>query len=270
MYKLTRFSVKKITKELITQDKKFKGHSKWQNIRHIKAEKDAEKAAMIINLCRRIKVAIAEGGSLKPSDNPRLQAVLKEARRKNMPAATIDKFLNRIENSKVKTEIIDCRGPGKSVFLIKILTENPKGVRMEFNTIFRKAGCINGDGKLVSMFNHYGYIITEMKDNLDVAIEDAIAVGADEVEIIEDKGKYYEFACNPIMMPRIQTQLEKLNYKIITFDDLYVPRATITLSKEENEKVNHLYTKLDIRDEIVNIYHNIEYPEEDEKSTKSK
>lgn len=39
--------------------KRFAGHSKWQNIRHIKAAKDAEKSNMFSKLSRQIKVAVA-------------------------------------------------------------------------------------------------------------------------------------------------------------------------------------------------------------------
>lgn len=36
----------------------FAGHSKWQNIRHIKAQKDGERSLQFVRLARQIRVAI--------------------------------------------------------------------------------------------------------------------------------------------------------------------------------------------------------------------
>lgn len=38
--------------------KRCAGHSKWQNIRHIKAAKDAEKSKMFAKLSTQMKVAV--------------------------------------------------------------------------------------------------------------------------------------------------------------------------------------------------------------------
>lgn len=37
---------------------RFAGHSKWQNIRHIKGAKDAERSALFHRLARQMKVAV--------------------------------------------------------------------------------------------------------------------------------------------------------------------------------------------------------------------
>lgn len=63
---------------------------------------------------------------------------------------------------------------------------------MNLNTIFRKCNCKAGDGKFKNIFQHQGYVLTEIKNNLDSAIDDAITVGAEEVEEIEDNEKYYK------------------------------------------------------------------------------
>lgn len=39
--------------------KRYAGHSKWQNIRHIKADQDAERALRFTKLGRLMKVAVA-------------------------------------------------------------------------------------------------------------------------------------------------------------------------------------------------------------------
>lgn len=43
---------------IIAEFRRYAGHSKWQNIKHIKALKDAQKASTTIRVTRLIKVAI--------------------------------------------------------------------------------------------------------------------------------------------------------------------------------------------------------------------
>lgn len=38
--------------------KRYAGHSKWQNIRHIKGEKDAQRAQLFARLARQMKGAV--------------------------------------------------------------------------------------------------------------------------------------------------------------------------------------------------------------------
>ena len=43
----------------LKETKRFAGHSKWQNIRHIKGEKDSEKALMIDKHIKQMRAAVA-------------------------------------------------------------------------------------------------------------------------------------------------------------------------------------------------------------------
>ncbi|KAK0175769.1 hypothetical protein PV327_009493 [Microctonus hyperodae] len=136
---------------------------------------------------RRMKVAIAEGKSAKPEINLKLAQIIEEAKKKSMPVATINGVLEKIENAKPKTvELVDFRGPGNSIFILKLLTENLKGIRMNLNTVFRKNACIASDGKSLNAFHHQGFILTDFKDNLDTATNDAINIGAEDVEEITE------------------------------------------------------------------------------------
>lgn len=47
----------KIHLETVSTSKRYAGHSKWQNIRHIKAAKDAQKNDAFTRLSRQLKLA---------------------------------------------------------------------------------------------------------------------------------------------------------------------------------------------------------------------
>lgn len=130
----------------------------------------------------------------KPNENPRLSSILDEAKKKNIPIATLHGVLEKLEKTKTKsqTEFVDFRGPGGAYFIVKILSHNVVGAKMLLNTLFRKMKCKPIEGKSKgTLFEHLGCIITEHKGTLDSATEDAIAVGADDVEEFEADGKFY-------------------------------------------------------------------------------
>ncbi|XP_074097862.1 putative transcriptional regulatory protein Teth514_1449 [Cotesia typhae] len=266
MYSFTRLCVQRVACGLIRQDKRLKGHAKWQNIAHTKALKDAEKSALTLAFSRRIKVAVAEGNNnTKPNENPRLSSILDEAKKKNIPIATLHGVLEKLEKSKTKsqTEFVDFRGPGGAYFIVKILSHNVVGAKMMLNTLFKKMKCKSIEGKSKgTLFEHLGCIITEHKDTLDSATEDAIAVGADDVEEFEADGKFYRFVCDPSVLPKVKNQLEAREYSVLTADDEMVPKNTIELSEDDLKRVDLLMEKLGAVDEIVSIDHNIQLPEE--------
>lgn len=259
MYYLTRIFIRS-TRDVYRQDKRFAGHSKWANIRHTKAEKDGEKSAMIQSYVKRMKVAIAEGKSAKPLDNLKLAQIIEEARSKCVPIATINGTLEKAEKSKTATqsEIVDFKGPGNAKFAVKILSDNLCAVRMNLNTVFRKLNCTGGEGKIKSIFHHQGFIITDAKDSLDNATDDAITVGAEEVEEFQENDKtYYKFICDPAQLGRVASQIKKLNYNIITTDDELLPKVTSTLDTETLKTIEKLFEKLKEIDEVVSVFHNI-------------
>lgn len=44
--------------KILKEQRRFAGHSKWQNIRHIKAEKDHEKALLVNEIRQKMRAAV--------------------------------------------------------------------------------------------------------------------------------------------------------------------------------------------------------------------
>lgn len=80
--------------------KRSAGHSKWQNIKHIKGLKDAQRSTLFTKLGRQMKAAVQEGGSVDPTSNLKLQRLINQAKRANMPAATIQSILKSCQQDK--------------------------------------------------------------------------------------------------------------------------------------------------------------------------
>lgn len=113
MYKLVqKLSLKLIINEnVLTTGKRYAGHSKWANIKHIKGVKDAQRAANFARLTRLMKVAIQEGKSTNPSSNTHLEQAIEQAKRANMPVASIQNVLKSASISKAdsKKHILEVR-----------------------------------------------------------------------------------------------------------------------------------------------------------------
>lgn len=116
--------------------KRLAGHSKWQNIRHIKGAKDAERSQLFSKLSRQMKVAVqgtkknqniclknlgfiffllqflfVEGGSVDPKINLKLAQTIEQAKRANMPVATIHSVLKSCQQDKsgAKSHILEIK-----------------------------------------------------------------------------------------------------------------------------------------------------------------
>lgn len=98
------------------------GHSKWANIRHIKALKDGQRSLQFIKLARQIRIAVQEGGgSVNPATNGQLRQAIDEATKRDMPNHTIQGVLRKAAAtqavpSKLKRFVIEARVLNKVSF----------------------------------------------------------------------------------------------------------------------------------------------------------
>ncbi|KAF6210244.1 hypothetical protein GE061_013348, partial [Apolygus lucorum] len=122
--------------------KRNAGHSKWANIKHIKAEKDGERAQLYVKLCQRIKVAIQEGGSSNPATNMYLAQAMDVAKKKSMPIANIQNCIKSAQGDKNKQQVVwyEIRGPRGCYMMAQALTDAPKRTKDTLSSILRRNG----------------------------------------------------------------------------------------------------------------------------------
>ncbi|KAL2728676.1 translational activator of cytochrome c oxidase 1 [Vespula squamosa] len=243
--------------------KRFAGHSKWQNIKHTKAENDNARATLFLRLRRMIRDAVLEGGSTKPSINTKLAHVIEYCKKLNMPTASINSLLEKIANSKEKTQstLIEINGPKNCIMILKIVSDNIVDTKSRLNTILKKINAKVSVGAINNSFEYNGIIITDKKSILEKATEDAINVGASDIEDIEDDdNKYYKvFICEPQLLSKITTKLKSLDYHIIDVREELIPIYVIKLSDDDLKVVKLAQKKLLQIDEIEEIYDNIDH-----------
>lgn len=157
--------IKHQTATLHTSTTLLAGHSKWANIKHVKALKDGQKAAIFTKLGRQIRLAVqgnysehklmkychaikcvcTEGGSPNPALNSSLRSIVDEALRKNMPGGTIDKIIKKAASSpqdKLKKFVIEIKVANKAFVVCVAYTDNLVGFKMNIAPLLKKSGLV--------------------------------------------------------------------------------------------------------------------------------
>ncbi|KAJ8957932.1 hypothetical protein NQ318_001929 [Aromia moschata] len=225
--------------------KRYAGHSKWQNIRHIKEAKDSQRAELFTKLSRQMKVAVQEGGSVDPKFNLKLEQVIQQAKRASMPVATIQSILKSCQQDKSQGQayLLEIKGPGSCFILCEAFTNQLHQLKMGMATILRKHQSRFSDGK-----------ITNEDDLLEQATEHAIESGAEDVRIIEDS---VQFVCGKTNLGQVVQGLERLSYEVTSASVEYIPLKEQALTDSDLDVCRSLYKKLESLPEVVRISDNI-------------
>lgn len=78
-------------------------------------------------------------GEVDPIKNSRLANLIDEAKKANMPASTLNTFLDRIKNPvQGQTHIVPIRLPSGCTLIIHIVSNNYLAVKLNLNTILKK------------------------------------------------------------------------------------------------------------------------------------
>lgn len=249
------------------------GHSKWANIRHIKALKDGQKSKLFTRYSRQIRIAIQEFGSPDPALNTQLRNIIDRALRKNMPMVTIQNCIKKTTATKVllKKHFLYWRFQQKVFAICALYTENFPQLKMELAPVLRKSGTVYVEGQ--HMFDDVGMIETIVNDQIlskaktaeeleQICTEDAIECGVEEVEVLDSIKGAVNFYCNPIELSNISQALEKQGYLIENIEHVFIPKNVVELSGTELEAYEKFVTKIREFSGVEAIYDNIKVPVE--------
>lgn len=254
------FNVIKYKGIIFQESRRFAGHSKWSNIKHTKAAIDAERASLFRSLTSKMRAAIIEGGSMKPSENQKLAFLIDQAKKANMPISTLNSFFDKMAAAKNKsqTTTFEVRGPGGCILIIHVSSNNLVQTKLEILSKLKKANAKIVESAVKNIFECRTYIIGEKKCNLDKAMEDAIEAGAEDVEEIEEDGdKYFKFKCEIPIAKKVEHKLQTLDYSIISAIDECIPNITVNLNEDDTRVTELLKARLLALDGVDRIDDNI-------------
>lgn len=249
------------------------GHAKWQNIAKTKSAEDQKFARICSRHSNNIVLAIKHNNNeTNPKHNSALAKAIADAQYEDVPKATIENAIKRSKNADAALveSIHEVRGPGNTFIIIQSLSKSKTIAYQSILGVLKRAKAGIIDQKLLNLFEKRGIIWAKACRGLtlDMAEEDAIECGAEEIEeadiSADENNRVFQFLCNPIDVSVVKNNLSKktfeglTSYEIMSADIEYLPTSEyIDLdSAKEEEAFKKLISLLNDNEFVTGVYHN--------------
>ncbi|HOX92076.1 MAG TPA: YebC/PmpR family DNA-binding transcriptional regulator [Spirochaetales bacterium] len=242
------------------------GHSKWATIKHKKGAADAKRGQMFTKLIKEISIAARMGGGDSDS-NARLRTAMLKARAANMPKDNIDRAIKKgtgeLGGSTYEELVYEAYAPGGIAILIEVLTDNKNRAAAEVRNILTRAGgSLATSNAVLRLFTRKGVISLDgEKYSEDQVMEVALEAGADDIAnedgeiVVYTSPEAFEAVLNAITEKGMETDGAEVSM---------VPESYVDPDKDSGGKVAKLIDKLEENDDVQNVYHNANLPDEEE------
>ena len=232
-------------------------------------------ARTFTKLGKEITIAVKQGGP-DVTGNPRLRALMAEARSEQMPKENIERAIKKATESKqgdFKEVIYEGYGPFGIAILVETATDNTTRTVANVRSYFNKCGGTLGTSGSVSfMFDHkcvFRIKETEGMDLEELELE-LIDYGAEEVfdEIVEDKdgneskevviyGDYPSYGA-------IQKFIEDKGYELVSGGFERIPTTELKeVTPEQRSTIDKLVGLLEDDEDVTNVYTTMKPGEEE-------
>lgn len=244
------------------------GHSKWATIKRKKGAIDAKRGKIFTKIGRELMVAVKEGGP-DPDSNSKLRDVIAKAKANNMPNDNIQRSIKKASGEGSTSEyfemVYEGYGPCGIAVMVETLTDNKNRTAGDLRHYFDKNGGNLGQNGCVSfMFDRRGLIVIEKADGIDedTLMMDALDAGADDFNVEDD---CFEIMTSPEGFSATRDALDKKGYSFVQAEINYIPQTTTVIDSEEDiKKMERLIDMLEENDDVQNVYHTWEIPDEED------
>ncbi len=241
------------------------GHSHSANIAVKKAKTDAIKGKIFTKVGR--EIAVAAKNNPDPDTNSKLADAIAKAKSVNMPNDNIKRCIAKaageLSGANYEELTYEGYGPAGSAIIIKTLTDNKNRTVDFVRTAMRKHGGSLGNAGCVSFtFTTMGIIVVERTPDLteDAAMEMALDAGADDFIAEADALEIHTSVSD---LSAVRKALEDKGLNFFEAEVTMVPQTKITLEGEDLAKFQRLIDALNDLDDVQDVYHNVDLPEEE-------
>ena len=210
-------------------------------------------------LGKEITIAAKSGGT-DAENNPRLRALIQNARAENMPKDNIDRAVKRAvekDQGDYKEIAYEGYGPYGVAFIIDTATDNPTRTVANLRSYFSKlGGALGTSGSVEFMFERKCVFRVKPKDgvNLEELELELIDYGVDELFADESEwivyGSYESYG-------GIQKHLESSGFEIISSGFERIPTDTKAVDAEQQAALEKLIEKFEDDDDVQSVWHNM-------------
>ena len=241
------------------------GHSKWANIKHKKAAKDAKRGKVFTRIAKEITISARDGGG-DPDGNPRLRLAMLNARSVNMPSDNIKRAIQKgtgeIEGVSYEEVVYEGFAPCGISVMVETVTDNRNRTFSEIRTAFGKNGGNLGEpGSVAWNFERKGVLAFKTNNKTeDELLEKVLEAGAEDLEYDEE-------------ISTVICSFEDLNTCIKYFEDLkfeiteskfeYLPKTSVEITDVNDAKrILKFIEAIEEQEDVQNIFGNHEFSDE--------
>lgn len=241
------------------------GHSKWHNIQARKGKQDAIRSNQFTKVAKGITIAAQQGGD--PTTNFSLRLAIEKAKNVGMPKDNIERAIKRgtgeLKDGLPMEELMyEAFGPGGVAVLIKVVTDKKNRTLPELKKILSTHdGSMAGPGSVQWMFEQWGIIVMNKEqltrnkveqDEFDLAI---IEGGAEDISTEQDE---IEIKTKVENFQKVLSKTKELNMEVTRSGIEWVPKDTVQITEEVQEKLEKLFSSLEEHDDVEDYYTNAE------------
>ena len=241
------------------------GHSKWHNIQAKKGKNDAKKGKIFTKIGKELIMAARNGGS-SLDVNARLRDVVAKSKSNNMPLDTITRAIKKgageLEGVSYEEIIYEGYGAEGVAVVVNTLTDKKnRSVATVRHAFDRCGGNMGASGCVSWMFAKKGQIIIERTEAMD---EDEIMMMALEAgaEDFNAEEEMFEIITAVENFGQVREVLEAAGLEFASAELTMIPDNMTPISMEGAVKVQKLIDMLEDDDDVQDVYHNAEFPEE--------
>ena len=215
---------------------------------------------------KEITIAVKAGGP-DPDGNPRLRALMQNAKAANMPKDNVERAIKKATDKDAgdyKEIIYEGYGPHGIAIVVETATDNLTRTVANVRSYFNKAGgSLGTSGSLSFLFEHKCVFHIKPKDG--VSIEDLelelIDYGVDELEADDEEIVLYgAFESNS----EIQKYLEENGFEIVSSEFERIPNDVKDVDTEQRAAIEKLIERLEDDEDVQNVFHNMKEEEDEE------
>lgn len=215
---------------------------------------------------KEITIAVKAGGP-DPDGNPRLRALMQNAKAANMPKENVERAIKKATDKDAgdyKEIVYEGYGPHGIAIVVETATDNHTRTVANIRSYFNKAGgSLGTSGSLSFMFEHKS--VFHIKPKEGVSLEDLelelIDYGVDELEAEEEEivlyGAFESYS-------DIQKYLEENGYEIISSEFERIPNDLKELDAEQRASIEKLIERIEDDEDVQNVFHNMKEEDSEE------
>ncbi|MCM1428989.1 MAG: YebC/PmpR family DNA-binding transcriptional regulator [Clostridium sp.] len=201
----------------------------------------------------------AKAGGPDPATNPRLRALMQNAKAANMPKDTVERAIKKATDkdaSDYKEIIYEGYGPHGIAIVVETATDNNQRTVANVRSYFNKhGGSLGTQGSLSFMFDHKSVFHikpdeTKSVDDFELELMDFDAELEHDTEEWVVYGAFDQFS-------NLQKFLEDSGMEIISAEFDRIPTDYKEVTPEQREAIEKLLEKFEDDEDVQNVFHNM-------------